>query len=261
MPSQPYEEPGNDDNLPYNVKRYQELVGSLLYASAGTRPDIARAVSIVCSHARGPTYGQYRDALRVLQYLKTYPTLGLTFTASGQRSPAAIVLSAYADSSLAPDWQQGDGYSVSGYVVYLGGGPILWHSGKQSAVAQSSAECEYRALTACCREVAWLRTLVGEMGFPQLTPTTLYEDNTGAIGMANATLLSRRTRGIVVECEYLRECVRSGMVQPEYVSTLQQRADGLTKVLPSTTFANQRPGLMGNGADVSPAASRSAASG
>ena len=126
------------DDQPYNTQEFQGIVGSLLYCSTSTRPDIARAMSIVCSKASAPTYGDWRAALRILQYLRSTCEQGLCFTTPSLRDATGVVLTAYADSSLAPDWQQGDGYSVTGYVLYLCGGPILWHSAKQTAVARGA---------------------------------------------------------------------------------------------------------------------------
>jgi len=39
-------------------------------------------------------------------------------------------------------------------------------------------------LASCCCEVVWARKLAVELGFPQLKPIDIYEDNTGCIALA-----------------------------------------------------------------------------
>jgi hypothetical protein len=197
-------------------------------------------------HASAPTYGNWRAALRILQYLRTTCELGLKFAVPRGSLPSSIILSAYADSSLAPDWQQGDGYSVIGYVLYLGGGPIYWHSAKQTAVAKSTGEGEFRALSACTSDVVWVRGFLAELGFAQLEPTLIYEDNQGTLGMATAELLSRRTRGIVLECAYVRDTLRRGIIRPYFCSSEHMLADGLTKILGRVLFDRHCAPLLGH---------------
>jgi hypothetical protein len=109
-----------------------------------------RAMSIACSKYSAPTYGDWCMALRILQWLKSSCDLGVRFCVPANATAADIVLTAYADSSLAPDWQQGDGYSVTGYVLYLCEGPVLWHSCKQTAIAKLRARAR-QSFVRCLR--------------------------------------------------------------------------------------------------------------
>jgi hypothetical protein len=228
-----------------NKKEYQGLVGALLYCSTGTRPDVVRAMSIACSKSSVPTYGDWRMALRILQYLKTTCDRGVRFRVPANATAADIVLTAYADSSLAPDWQQGDGYSVTGYILYLCGGPVLWYSAKQTAIAKSTGEAEFRALSACVSDVVWVRGVLAELGFGQTAPTVIYEDNQGTLGMVSMEFLSRRTRGIIIEMSYAREALRRGVIRPYFCKSKHQMADGLTKVLGRVLFSEHVLPLLG----------------
>ena len=88
-------------------------------------------------------------------------------------------MSAYSDADWAgcPDTRR----SVTGWCMFLGSSLISWKSKKQARVSKSSTESEYRAMSAACSEILWLRGLLAELGFPQTEPTSLYADNTSAI--------------------------------------------------------------------------------
>jgi hypothetical protein len=59
------------------------------------------------------------------------------------------VLTIYADASFAVgDLKQ----SVSGYVIYLNGTPLLWGSLKQTIVVDSSCSAEYVAASVACKQ-------------------------------------------------------------------------------------------------------------
>jgi len=49
---------------------YQELVGSLIFACQGTRPDIAHAVGIISRFNNNPERVHWSAAKRILRYLK-----------------------------------------------------------------------------------------------------------------------------------------------------------------------------------------------
>lgn len=63
-----------DPNL---LKRYQSLVGALLYCSTQTRPDVAYAVGMLCRVMSCPSERTMGQALRVLQYLDKHQDIGL----------------------------------------------------------------------------------------------------------------------------------------------------------------------------------------
>ena len=71
----PYE--GQAD--PYETKRYQRKVGSLLYAATTTRPDIAFATSRLARFMSNPSPEHHRAADRALCYLAKTRSLALQF--------------------------------------------------------------------------------------------------------------------------------------------------------------------------------------
>ena len=74
------------DRQEMQQRPYMELVGSLLYASISTRPDIAHAVAMLCRSMQNPGPAHWRAAKQVLRYLKATPTQGLLFSPKGQQT-------------------------------------------------------------------------------------------------------------------------------------------------------------------------------
>ena len=54
---------------------------------------------------------------------------------------------------------------------------MTWSSKKQPIVAISLAEAEYMALANTTKKAIWLRTLLKEMDFPQVSTTIVFADN------------------------------------------------------------------------------------
>ena len=73
---------GDDDNI-CDQKTYQALVGSLLFLSTRTRPDIAYAVGCAARFCGKPTKEHWTAAKRILRYLKGTVNLGLMYTSTG----------------------------------------------------------------------------------------------------------------------------------------------------------------------------------
>lgn len=86
-----------------------------------------------------------------------------------------LKISAFTDA----DWGSGidDRKLVGAYCVYLDTNLISWSSKKQTVVAKSSAESEYRALAAAASKIAWLKSLFLEMDICCIARPTIWCDN------------------------------------------------------------------------------------
>ena len=89
----------------------------------------------------------------------------------------------------------------------LRGGAITWSSRKQSSVALSTVEAEYMALSVATQEAIWLRQLQEELGVTEPGPTLIYEDNQGAISMANNPVFHKRTKHVQICYHFVHEAV------------------------------------------------------
>ena len=80
------------------------------------------------------------------QYLKGMRTLGLTYRGSEDLNNEELNI--YCDADWASDV---DRKSISGYMITLVGGAVVWSSKKQSMVILSTAEAKYVAATHCAK--------------------------------------------------------------------------------------------------------------
>ncbi len=155
---------------------YRQATGSLLHLACSTRPDIAAAVGVACRFNDNPCPQHWNAVNRILRYVKDTISLGLLL---GGTQPT--VLRGYADADCAGDIDTRN--SNTGYLFQLNPqySPITWPSKLQPTTALSSCEAEYLALSAAIREAIWLRRLLSDLHQCQNSPTTIFEDNQGAI--------------------------------------------------------------------------------
>lgn len=145
-----------------------------------------------------------------------------------------MTLRAYADADWAGD--PSDRKSTSGYCVFLGDSLVSWKSKKQSVIARSTAEAEYRAMAHATSEVVWLRWLLSDMGVSLSSSTPLYCDNKSAIQIAHNSVFHERTKHIEIDCHFVRHHLQSGTITLPFVSSTLQLADFFTKTHTTARF-------------------------
>jgi Reverse transcriptase (RNA-dependent DNA polymerase)/gag-polypeptide of LTR copia-type len=205
---------------------YQQLVGSLLYLSVCTRPDISMAVSMLSCHMSKPTRQHWELGKRVLRYLAGSADVGLVY---GAKPQAGKELVGYSDADWAGDATTRR--SRTGYVFMLNGAAVSWRSQRQQTVALSTAEAEYMALTAAIQEAVYLRQLLTDLGEKPAGATVINEDNQGCIALSRNSMTVGRSKHIDIKYHFSREKVESGEVDVQYCPTEKMLADQLTKPL------------------------------
>jgi len=136
-------------------------------------------------------------ALRVLRFIKGTLGQGLLFPSNNN-----LALIAYCDSDHAgcPTTRK----STTGYCVFLGGSLVSWKSKKQSNVAKSTAEAEYRVMATACLEITWLHYILDDLKVIQEKPTILNCDNEAALHIAANPVSHERTKHIEIDCHIVR---------------------------------------------------------
>ena len=64
----------------FNVTKYKQDIGSLLYLAISTRPDILFSVSKASKKSDNPTYEDWYKVLKIFKYLRGNPNYGIKIT-------------------------------------------------------------------------------------------------------------------------------------------------------------------------------------
>ena len=201
---------------------YTHLVGSLLYLSVCTRPDIAQAVGALSRYMAAPTTVHWQAAKGVLRYIAGTSSVGITYGMGNG-------VSGYCDADYAGDLDTRR--STSGYVFTLHGGAISWSSKRQATVAASTTEAEYIAAAHATKEALWLRTLLQDLD-QDVATVKMYVDNQSAIKLLKNPVSSLRSKHIDVVYHFARERAARKEVEFDYIKTEHMLADMLTKPVP-----------------------------
>jgi len=227
---------------PCDRQKYMELIGTLMYPSISTRPDIANAARSLAQHMQHPKRRHEVAAERVLRYLAGTKGLGLLFGRKGMISTDAMNIMAYGDADWAND--KNDRKSITGWIVKLNGDVISWASKKQHTRAQSTCEAELYAEAAAVNEVLWMRGLMQELGLVLDGRSLVYCDNQPAIAVSKNGIKSERTKHVDVKYHFVTEMINNKTIEVKYLQTDKQQADILTKPLDKNKFETFRSQLM-----------------
>ncbi|SGY22681.1 BQ5605_C008g05020 [Microbotryum silenes-dioicae] len=213
--------------------RYLQAVGSLMYASTGTRPDLAYAVGYLARFSRSPSEAAWGAIKHVFRYLAGTLSHGLCYS-HGDSAPVI----GYSDCNWGACVLSSK--STMGYAFLYAGGAISWSSRLQSRVADSTCDAEYLALSHAGKEAVFLRQLFGELGLPSSAPTLVLGDNQGANALTRNPVFHARTRHIRLREHFVRDMVALGDVAVQYINTADMTADIFTKALARDLFARHR---------------------
>ncbi|KAH9762146.1 Integrase catalytic domain-containing protein [Citrus sinensis] len=137
----------------YRLKQspMQCAVGSIMYAMVCTRPDLAHRVGVISRFMGNPGKDHWNAVKWVVRYLRGTVVTAIVFGKISGASPEVV---GFVDSDSATDNDRRR--SITGFVFTMCGGAISWKSSLQSAVALSTTEAEYIALTEAVKEAIWL---------------------------------------------------------------------------------------------------------
>jgi len=156
------------EEQPFNSRTYQKDIGSILYATLSTRPDITYAISILGRYTAQPSTLHWAAMKHLLRYLQGTSDYKLTiYDPSLGHDSQAIVCCADAGLGGEADTSK----STSGIVVYALGTLIIWRSKKQRVVTQSTMEAEMIATAYGKVQIDWLYDLTCEMGIASKVST------------------------------------------------------------------------------------------
>lgn len=201
-----------------------------------TLPDLSYAIHLLSQFMDKPKVSHWEAAQRVVCYLKGSPGQGILL-----RAKCDMQLRVYCDADCAscPLSRR----SLTAFVVFLGQSPVAWKTTKQDTVSHSSAESEYRAMSAATREIKWHLQFFQEIGHPLTKPVHMYCDSQAAIHIAANPVFHERTKHIEKDCHNVRDAVTAGRLKTFHVRTHNHLADILTKSLGYPDFVKFLPKL------------------
>ncbi|SCZ89725.1 BZ3500_MvSof-1268-A1-R1_Chr1-3g01539 [Microbotryum saponariae] len=211
---------------------YLQAIGSLLYISLGTRPDIAFAVSYLARFANNPGRRHWIAVKHILRYLRATYRDELVY-ACGETRITGVV--GYSDAN----WGACVDTSVStmGYVFYIAGSAVSWSSKRQSRVADSTTDAEYLALSHAGKEGIYLSQLLEELHVQPVAPAHIFTDNEAAAAVAHDPVRVSGTRHIRLREHFVRDMVNRGDISLSHVGTSNMVADIFTKALGPKIFS------------------------
>ena len=172
----------------FDPSYFRSIVGALQYATI-TRPAISFSVNKVCQFLSAPQEEHWKAVKRILRYLQGTLHHGLLLTPASTTEPLAITGFCDADWASDPD----DRKSTSGACIFLGPNLISWWARKQTLVARSSAEAEYRSLAQVSAEIIWIQSLLKELQVKSKVPH-IFCDNLSAVSLVHNPVLHSRTK-------------------------------------------------------------------
>ena len=119
-------------------------------------------------------------------------------------------------------------------------GPISQSRKKQSAIALSSIEAEYRGVVNAKTQCLWLQGILGECGFKSKFSNIIYSDNQSTIQICNDPVQRQQTKHIEIHMHYIRQHVHDGTIDLLFCSSLEQVVDIFSKVFCEKTFSNSQ---------------------
>ncbi|SGY38291.1 BQ5605_C003g01993 [Microbotryum silenes-dioicae] len=213
--------------------RYLQAIGSLMYASTGTRPDLAYTVGYLARFSHSPSAAAWGAVKHAFRYLAGTLSHGLRY-ARGNPAP----LLGYSDCNWGACVLSSK--STMGYTFVYAGAAVSWSSRLQSRVADSTCDAEYLALSHTGKEAIFLRQLFGELGLSSSKPVLIYGDNQGANALTKNPVFHARTRHIRLREHFVRDMVSMGDIVVQYINTGEMTADIFTKALSRNLFARHR---------------------
>lgn len=208
-----------------------------------TRPDLSYAVSSLARVLANPGPKHLNLVKYTWGYLKKTADRRLTFTGSGSCDSERIRPTVFVDASFAGDYKDGDTKSTGGHVVFIGDNMVSWRTTRGGSLTSGQHEvdttldtcgAEFQSLVFAIKELVWVRTLLGDMGFPQDRPSLVLEDNQAVIALATGEG-GKRGKHEMVRMNWVREHVLNGTLVLHYVESEDQLADVMTKALPRDT--------------------------
>ena len=246
------------DSQPHDDSfNYRSALGMLMYLGNNTRPECAFAINACAQYSINPKLPHAEAVRRICRYLKGTANEGVIVRPNDD---AEVKLDCYVDADFAGNWTQleaNDSDSVrsrAGFIISIGGVPVLWKSKRIQEICLSTMESEYIALSMAMRLLIYLRGLLFEIdgtfklgvGESISTISTVFEDNRAAqiLATTDPPRMTPRSKSLAVKYHWFRSKLSKELVITA-VESAKNTADIFTKPIPFEAFARHRKSICG----------------
>jgi hypothetical protein len=158
----------DEDQELINQKDFLSLIMKLMYLARLTRPDILFSVTYLATKSQKPILRDWKNAIRIVQYLSGTPFFGIHVHCSD------LTMYAHCDASYGA---HADGKGHTGFIISLGESLSYIHarSSKQKVGSTSSTDAEIIAAKSCCQMIQWIRNILREVDLETTKPTIFFK--------------------------------------------------------------------------------------
>ena len=253
-PTDPIERKKLEDEMGFG---YRTATGELIFAMVTCRAEISFAVIKLSQFNNYPARCHYEAAMNVYRYLYATKYEGITFWRPTpcqslpyhpwpQCTQESYIINIPEESKIDDlaycikdsDWAgaTNNRKSVSGITIHFAGAAVIYKTLIQRIVALSSTEAEFYALTEAGKLILYLRMVLGDVGFEQKQPTTVYEDNKGVIHVTQASKPTKRMRHVETRHFAILQWIQKDLIRVKKIDTSDNSSDVLTKATGRVIF-------------------------
>ena len=278
----PHIDMSNDDREKL-TKTFQQYIRMLNWLAISTRPEIDLVVSLLSSYTSSPSPDHIDAARCVGRYLKSTSMHGLLFqrknfdvegyihypgddSTCSSPTPSPQIhtsLTGFSDANWVPQdasihtiknmrpVTKMETRSLMGYSIFSNNAPIAWGCLKEKRQSLSSCEAEIKSIDACTKTILWLRNILSDIIQDPLHPTSIFNDNSGAVTWSNGAS-NKNMRWINMKENHIRENIQDfKTIQVHHIPGKNNPADLFTKEHKSASiflalrdlFVTKRPSL------------------
>ena len=220
------------------ITELRSMNGDSSWAVHKTRPDSLFANNMCARHGPTPSELDFKKSRHLALYLIGTRDLGLYVGGL-----LGMHLTATVDSSFGCHT---DGKGHSCWTIHLGGGgSMLSRTKKQTVAADATAVCELIGAHLSHRDVLWSQNFCEEIGYPIISTTTIFIDNSSTLKIIAKKTHAGKTRYIDLRYHMLREVIETGRIRCKHLVTTNMIADIGTKALAYGPFSKLRSYILG----------------
>lgn len=197
---------------------YRRVLGSLLFLSTRSSPDISTAVSMFTKSHQSPFPEHWTAMKTFVRYVIETKGYGLLLP---------FLHNALVESCSDVDWRR-DKHKRrfnSIFLVTIAGGPVLWSSRLQSLTAPSTTEVKFVALSHCHKEINCIHNTMKEFYCVNKGPNKLYVENLSTISWTPEIHGLRNIKHIGIRYYSVLDAIDAGTVEVRSIPTDESKAD------------------------------------